>query len=412
VRLFIAALFLMSAVVLIIPANINAQTIPAISDENLAIELFADGLSIPTSMTFIDAGGNLLVTQKNDGRVMFVSGDGTVFEQPVIQFNVNSVSERGLLGIASINEAQIRNLPADMYEGRDYVFLFMTEAENGDPAANRVYRFEWDAQSRTLSNQQLILDLPVLPGPNHDGGKVTLDSDGYLYAVIGDLNRNGVLQNNPEGPDPDDTSVIIRTDLDGGIPHENPFSGDKVEYYYAYGIRNSFGLAIDPLTGTLWDTENGPADYDEVNIVRPGFNSGWSKVMGPLSRSDAEVDSLVTLPGSHYADPLISWRQGVGITDIEFLNSTTLGEEYAYDIFVGDYNGGNLYHFDVNSSRDDVLVDGIDGLEDRVIDSWEELLKVRLASFDAGITDIKTGPDGFLYILTFDGKIYRIVPSR
>jgi hypothetical protein len=85
---------------------------------------------------------------------------------------------------------------------------------------------------------------------------------------------------------------------DGSIPNDNPFGGQLAKYY-AYGVRNSFGLAFDPLTGELWDTENGPDSYDEVNLVLPGFNSGWEKIMGPNSRDPQGVGDLVlTAAGS------------------------------------------------------------------------------------------------------------------
>ena len=105
--------------------------------------------------------------------------------------------------------------------------------------------------------------------------------------MIGDLNRRGQLQNVPTGPGPDDTSVIIRLNDDGTIPSDNPFFslGGNWAKYYAYGIRNSFGLAFDPVTQKLWMTENGPDTYDEVNLVDPGFNSGWVQMMGPDARS-------------------------------------------------------------------------------------------------------------------------------
>jgi glucose/arabinose dehydrogenase len=88
---------------------------------------------------------------------------------------------------------------------------------------------------------------------------------------------------------------------------------DVLKKYYAYGIRNSFGIAFDPLTGNLWDAENGPASYDEINLVRRGFNSGWQTVMGPISRSGDTEEDLVKFPSSYYADPLLSWVEHLPI---------------------------------------------------------------------------------------------------
>ena len=125
-----------------------------------------------------------------------------------------------------------------------------------------------------------------------------------------------------------------------------------MKLYYSYGIRNGFGLDTDPLTGKLWDTENGESNYDEINLVQPGSNSGWNKIMGPFGRSNNTLLSdLVLLNGSHYSDPEFSWRVPVGVTDIEFLESSHLGNDLENNIFVGDINNGNVYLFKVNSNR-------------------------------------------------------------
>jgi glucose/arabinose dehydrogenase len=192
-----------------------------------------------------------------------------------------------------------------------------------------------------------------------------------------------------------------------------------MQKYYAYGIRNSFGLAIDPISGLLWDTENGDESYDEINIVYPGFNSGWNKIMGPISHSDIEQsdleEELVVFEGSKYADPVFSWEESIGVTDLEFLNSTAFGPEYAYNLFVGDINNGNLYYFELNDNRTGIIFDANDleeDLADQVADDDDELSQIVFGSgFEGGITDIETGPDGFLYVLTFNGSVYRILPA-
>jgi glucose/arabinose dehydrogenase len=180
--------------------------------------------------------------------------------------------------------------------------------------------------------------------------------------------------------------------------------------YYAYGIRNSFGLAFDPVSGKLWDTENGPASNDEINVVEPGFNSGWQTVQGPIERTGKTADSLVQFKGSHYHDPAFTWATPPAVTDIEFLKSTKLGEKYANNIFVGDYVNGNLYFFTVNSERNGLVLDG-NGLQDLVADNPAEVSQVTFGTGFKGITDIETGPDGYLYVLTYGGNIYRIAPS-
>lgn len=366
---------------------IASSNLPKVNDNSLKVEKVVQGLSSPTSMAFVDNG--TLFTLQKEGAVRIIS-NGTLVQQPLATFPVETASERGLLGIA--------------VHGKD-VFIYMTENAAGE-VRERVYRFQW--QDGKLNDKTVILDLPGMPGPNHDGGKIITGQDGALYVVIGDLNRRGMLQNHPEGPAPDNTSVILKVDRDGK-PLANVLSGrDGLAAYYAYGIRNSFGLAIDPVTGALWDTENGPDSYDEINLVIPGFNSGWDKVMGPVERNSAKVQDLVQLGGSQYADPKFSWHTPVAVTAIAFATSSRLGN-YANDIFVGDYDVGNLYHFKPNSDRTGLILDG--PLADKVADGDEASAVVFGTGF-GGITDIQNGPDGLLYVLSFnDGNIYRIKPA-
>ena len=374
-------------------------TPPTLSDPNIRVEKVIAGLESPTSMAFLD-NDDIIITQKDNGRVRLVS-NGVLQPQPILQVPVLNNSERGLLGVA------IANTTTD--SSTKTVFLYYTEPV-GDQARNRIYRYEWNGVNN-LTGGRLILDLPGEPGPNHNGGKMQIGPDGMLYAVKGDLNRDGMLQNVRDGPPPDDTSVILRVDYNGnGVGNVLSAMGVDLSKYYAYGIRNSFGFDFDPLTGVLWDVEDGPTDYDEINIVLPGFNSGWQKVMGPLGIEGITAEDLVLFQGSHYADPVFSWLRSEGVTDMEIFNSTSLGEEYAYNMFVGDINNGNLYFFTINGNRSGLDLGGIPGLEDFVANNSEELNAVILGrGFSGGITDIQTGPDGYLYILTFSGDLYRVV---
>jgi aldose sugar dehydrogenase len=376
---------------------------PSLTDPDLSVTEITYGLSAPTTMAFIGPD-DILVLQKDDGRVRRVVS-GVLQAGEVLDVAVDSASERGLLGIALHPQFPVTPL----------VYLYFTESSTGadtsgspTPLGNRVYRYTWNGSK--LTNPSLILPLPVTPGPNHDGGVITFGPDGKLYIVIGDLNRDGQLQNFPAGPVPDDTSVILRLNDDGSIPSDNPFSsqGGNVAKYYAYGIRNSFGMAFDPVTDDLWMTENGPGSFDEINLVEPGFNSGWEKLMGPDARNANNASSLFSLAGSHYADPKFSWLNTVGPTAIVFLDSTTLGAEYENDAFVGDINNGNLYRFKPNGMRNGFVFSGA-GLADLVADSGAELNETIIGTGFAGITDLKVGPDGRLYVVSFgEGKIYAV----
>ena len=279
----------------------------SLRDPKLNVQAIVDqGLSSPTSMAFMDEN-NILVLEKNSGNVRLVT-NGVLKANPVLHLEVDNTTLtccRGLLGIESLSA------------NSGDIFLYVTESTDGGTAdeeqeiRNRVYRYQWDGQS--LVNPKMILNLPAEPGPNHPGGKLKFGLDGYLYTVIGDLNNDGMLQNFMDGPPPDADSVILKFNAtDGTGAQDNPFfnvtqygSTSQIEKYYAYGIRNSFGLAIDPVSGTLWEAENGDKDYDEINVVEPGFNSGWEQLMGPMSESDIDITDLVSIPGSHYSNPVL-----------------------------------------------------------------------------------------------------------
>jgi glucose/arabinose dehydrogenase len=395
-------------------------------NDHLKVHTIVDTLSSPTSMAFID--NNSMLVLERSGNVRLVS-DGILHDKPVLKVSVNTEGERGLLGIATTFDMQLENYdklgmngePASKYSNQksDFVFLYFTEAQDNEPLRNRIYRYEWNGHD--LINPFLILDLPAFPGPYHDGGKLVIGPDNSLYAVIGDLNSvAGPLQNlRTTGNQYNDTSVILRVPLDNAS-YSKVFSTDigskNSQYHLAYGIRNSFGLAFDPLTGNLWDTENGEDKYDEINLVKPGFNSGWYKITGPISRTNLSENELVRFNGSSYSDPEFSWYMPIGVTDIEFLNSDKLGDKYENNIFVGDINNGKIYFFELDENRTGFKIsDGHNsdgGIGDLVADNDDEASKVTFGNGFDRITDIETGPDGLLYILSYDGgRVYRVTPQ-
>jgi aldose sugar dehydrogenase len=393
-------------------------------NDHLKVNTIVDSLSSPTSMAFID-NNNILILERS-GKVRLIS-DGVLREKPVLTVSVNTEGERGLLGIATTYDTQFGNyeLVADSELGSEYngqksefVYLYFTEDHDNEPLRNRIYRYEWNGQN--LTNPSLILDLPALPGPYHDGGKLLMGPDNDLYAVIGDLNSvAGPFQNlRKVGKHYNDTSVILRVPLDNASDSNvlsTDVSSNNSQYHLAYGIRNSFGLAFDPLTDNLWDTENGEDKYDEINLVRPGFNSGWYKITGPISRTNLSENELVHLNGSSYSDPEFSWYMPIGVTDIEFFNSDKLGHKYENNIFVGDINNGKMYFFELDENRTGFKIredhkSGA-GIGDLVADNDEESARVTFGNGFDRITDIETGPDGLLYVLSYEGgRIYRVTP--
>ena len=224
--------------------------------------------------------------------------NGSLLPEPLLSINVSKESERGMLGIAT----------ARNNNGTTYVFLYFTESSTGgddsgnstalQPPRNRLYRYDW--YDNTLSNPRLLLDLPATPGPSHNGGRITIGPDNNVYFTIGDMNfpqRERFFtraENVENGEEADGRAGILRVTPDGQPLQNDSLIGDKypLNVYYAYGLRNSFGIDFDPLTGNLWDTENGDEHDDEINLVKPGFNSGWIKVQGVWENDRAQMDQL------------------------------------------------------------------------------------------------------------------------
>ncbi|MGH9978560.1 MAG: PQQ-dependent sugar dehydrogenase, partial [Nitrososphaeraceae archaeon] len=360
-------------------------------------EVVAEGLGLPTTMAFL-SHNDILVLEKDKGTVMRII-NGEVQPQPVLDVNVATEVERCMCGIAVSQSNET---------GKTYVFLYFTEAEDEDGGTvigNRLYRYELEevgtpdamngssdsvlssaspalttnASVGQLVNPQLLLDLSATPGPRHNGGAILIGPDDNLYIPIGDVDKvTGITtqsQNNDQLP-ADGTGGILRITQDGD-PVVDSSTADYIlgddfplNLYYAYGIRNSFGIDFDPVTGNLWDSENGPGYGDEINLVEPGFNSGWGQVMGVWERgggdpredestvASEQPEGLVDFDGrGHYHSPQLTWLYTIGPTAIKFLNSDKYGISYENELFVGEVHAGNMYHFKLNQDGTELVLE-------------------------------------------------------
>jgi aldose sugar dehydrogenase len=462
--------------------SVQAQT-PEVVDPNLGVRTAASGLVQPVAMAFIGPN-DAFVLEKASGRVQRVVG-GSV-QGPVLDLNVNSNSERGLLGIA---------LHPD-FESNGFVYLFWSESNTGmdtnsstaiDVMGNRIDRYRWDGAALTFDRPIIRFrafqhDAGQAPRGNHDGGVLRFGPDGKLYAIVGDTGRRGQTQNLENGPfgpgipddqfggpQPDDahrTGVIIRLNDDGSAPTDNPFFaagaaipgqvGANIQKLFAYGIRNSFGMAFDPVSGDLWQQENGDDSFSEINRVEPGMNSGWIQIMGPASRvaqfkaiettmgptddpfapngyfglqqirwpptniadtPQEALSRLFMLPGARFSDPELSWKFELGPGGIGFVDGDALGPQYDGDLFTGGSRDflqeGHLFRIQLTGNRRMVAVDD-PRLEDRVADNvgkWEitESESLLFGRNFGLVTDVHTGPDGNLYVVSNTrGTVYEI----
>src|SRR5258705_10782941 len=377
-------------------------------DPNLTVSTVTTGLNQPTSMAFIGPN-DLFVLEKTTGKVQrIVNG---ALQNPALDLAVNSASERGLLGIALHPK----------FAQNGFVYLYWTESSTGLDTANideitqlgnRVDRYVWNGSTLTFDRNLIKLralqqDAGQSSRGNHNGGVIRFGPDGKLYIIFGDNGRRGFLQNiTSGGPVPDDqfggpepdnahlTGVILRLNDDGSTPADNPFfnspttlTGEaalNIKKVFAYGIRNGFGMAFDPLSGQLWNQENGDDAFDEINRVIPGFNGGWIQAMGPINRIDQfkTIEStyaagnlqqlrwppsniattpqqalarLYMIPGAQYVNPEFSWKYALAPSPIGFLQGRGLGPQFEGDLFVGASRttllNGFLFRFKLTPDR-------------------------------------------------------------
>jgi len=382
---------------------VGIASTPKVFDPDFEVEEVVSGLDRPTNMAFV--GNDILVLEKNYGKVRLIR-DGILQKDPVLDVEVTNVGERGMLGI----------LPVD---STVYLYYSKSDHDGGEPQGNYIYKYTWDGQ--VLKNPVLV---NILPGKSrtHNGGQMTIDLDGNIYAVIGDqtpppatIDDYRILQNNPKG-DFDDTAIILRVGLDESVVKPS-LSENPLDHYYAMGIRNSYGLAVDPVSGHMWDTENGDDKFDEINLVLPKFNSGWVVTMGPAT--EEQIANMSQIDGFTYSDPEFSWELTVAPTGLLFADSDNF-QKYRNDLFVGNCNTGILFKFTLNEERTGFVFDD-PNLADLVVnvspesESFKNLESMEEISFGENfgcITDLELGPDGNMYVVSItSGAIYKIFPK-
>jgi glucose/arabinose dehydrogenase len=491
---------------------------PEMLDPSLGVRTVVSGLASPIGVAFLGPN-DMLVLEKDTGRVKRVV-NGVVMAT-VLDLGVNGNSERGLLGIALHPDfpanpgvylywtCRSTAPPTDPFFPDEMTCLDsnMFAADSGNVLevplrGNRVDRFTWNGSTLAFDHNLIMLHAfqndaaPTPPGQgdelqpargNHNGGVIRFGPDGKLYVLIGDNGRRGQLQNLRDGPggptrqddqfggpEPDDahlTGVILRLNDDGTAPSDNPFFaagagmsgevGANVQKIYAYGLRNSFGMAFDPQSGALWEQENGDDSFSELNRVDPGFNSGWVQIMGPPERiaQFKAIETTVTptppdpfamtyfglqqlrwsptniadtpqqalarlfmLPGAHYSAPEFAWKFEIAPGGIGFVAGRGLGPQFEGDLFVAGarpfLEGGHLFRFNLTGNRRMIATDD-PRLADRVADNlhkWEITESESLLigrNFGIG-TDVQTGPNGNLFIVSLtNGAVYEIFnPKR
>jgi glucose/arabinose dehydrogenase len=437
------------------PQGIDGITL---SDPNLKLELVTSGLDFPTTMAFLGPD-DFLILEKS-GIVKRVTND-KVLDKPLLQIDVSVKDERGLLGIAvseKENDSNGTSIPNKDISYNVFLYYVMCNDKNED-CKNQIYRYDLDNKNNVLVNPKLLLSIPSFPDPAHIGGIIDIGPDNNRYVTVGNFENTipnepykTKTQNFEDGEAVDGRAGILRMTQDGKPVGTEGILGNEypLNLYYAYGVKNSFGIDFDPITGKLWLTENGPKYGDEINLAEPGFNSGSDKIFGIWKVNDEgkklktagdkgeegeeqeekeEGNEYVTVVGDnpkdlvyfngkgHYRSPEFTWDKSVAPTALLFLDSDKLDSQYQNDMFVGSVDGGRIFHFDLNENRTGFDLKGV--LQDKIATDSTEYSDILFAEGFSIITDLKQGPDGYLYVVSGlkqsktekPGAVYRILPS-
>ena len=342
-----------------------------ITDPNFVIEEYISGLKYPVMIDFLDE--QIIVIEKDLGNVRMIK-DGILISEPILNLEVSKTIEEGLIGVL-VSE--------------NNVFLHYTTADvKNKTTSNWFEKYSWDGEK--LIFQENLITFHNGNGM-HNSGVMIKSENGDILAGIGDIgDENSTMQNS--------FNAEIQT---GKI-----FSLLTPDDTFAVGIRNTYGMDFDPVTGLLWDTENGPEFFDEVNLVKEKFNSGWNTVQGPISNEQ----KIPFIEGFEYSDPEFSWERPIGVTAIHFVNSSLFGNN-ENSVLIGSFHDGILYKFELNEERNGFVFNNSE-LTDLVLHKNDNPNEIILGTGFAGITDIKQGPDGLIYIVTIgDGKIFRLMPN-
>lgn len=351
-------------------------------DETLVV----GSLSLPTAVAFLP-DGRMLVTEKGGALKLVTSGVAST----LVSIPVCPGSEMGLLGIAV----------DPSFASNGFIYLYRTNPVNGCGSATG--RFNEVVRVTMVSNAINIASLSVLvtgirtDNGNHDGGVLRIGPDGKLYVGVGDtgLGDNVGGPGSATNPYSQDQNAlegkILRLNLDGTIPADNPFVGQvgKREEIFAYGFRNPFRMGFDPLSGALWVGDVGDFTVEEINIVTSGDNYSWPYCEATLPSGCAQPGDVAPIFSYPHSG---SGALGTSITGGAFAGASFGGLENDY--FFGDYTGSGIYHLEPNGTRD-----GVSGGATTFVTGA------------SGPVDIVFGPDGALYYVAINaGEVRRVAP--
>lgn len=345
-------------------------------DHRFRIVEVARGFDRPWSLAFLP-DGRMLVTERG-GNLRWINADGILMPRPIS--GVPDVVDNGQGGLLDV-------IPHPRFADNSLIY-FSYAYGNLMGAHTAVARGRLDGGR--LTDQEVLLEAgPLTRGGRHFGSRLAFGVDGHLYITIGDRGRRDESQSLASH-----NGTVVRLTEDGAVPTDNPFVGQTgtLPEVYSYGHRNAQGMAVQPGSGRIWLHEHGPRGGDEVNIVSAGVNYGWPIITYGEEYRGGSIGIGTSAEGM--AQPVAYWTPSIAPSGMAFYEGSAF-PAWQGDLFVGALVGQHLSRLDV---------------EGQTVVGEEKLLE----GLFARIRDVRTGPDGFLYLLTdaSPGQLLRLEPAQ
>ena len=343
------------------------------------VETIASGLEHPWAVALLPSGG-FLVTERA-GRLRRISAEGRVSEPLAGLPAIWAHGQGGLLDVV---------LAPDFAQTQRIWFSFAEPGPEGTAGTAAAYA---TLGEDVISDVHVVYrQQPKLEGPNHFGSRIAFDHDGHVFISQGErFDKQRAQQlDNLQGK-------LVRLDLDGSIPADNPFvgrAGARPEIW-SYGHRNMQGLAVDPLTGVLWESEHGPRGGDEINLPDAGKNHGWPIISNGMDYATNEpYPETIGTDAPGMESPYHAWAKSPGLSGMAFLRSQP-ASPWNDSLFLGALADRNL----IRLSLDGNAIVG----EERLLQDLGERIR-----------DVRVGAEGEVYVLTDaeDGKLLRLRPTE
>ena len=352
--------------------------IAVVPRESVVLERIAGGLRFPWSLAFLP-GGDMLVVEKRHG-LRRIGRDGTIGPLMAgLPQNVLRQSDSGYLDVA---------LDPDFSRNRR---LFLAFAE-GDEAANRTAIWRAELRGDRLAGGRTSFRVNVAKsGTAHPGGRLLFLPDRTLLLTVGD----GFDYRDAAQDTRSHLGKILRLTRDGAVPPDNPFVGraDFAPEIWTLGHRNVQGLALDPATGRIWAHEHGPRGGDEINPLRPGLNYGWPLVSHGIGYDGAILTERAFMAGMEPS--VFYWAPSIAPSGLAVYRGTAY-PGWDGRFFVGALAARALVRLRIGADT------GLFVEEERMLTGLAQRIR-----------DVRTGPDGYLYLLTDaeDGMLLRLIPA-